>query len=202
MYNIGSETDKIVQLQASLLLGFWHSDLDEMTQPLYWTGIAINLCQMLGLHRDPDSSRYNSSISDEQRRLWRRLFWSCLFRDRWLSLTLGRPQRIVLNDCDTPMPTAADVLDDTSSISQVTSTAYLPSDFAQLAEYWVMLVYLSKLLGATLTMNYQLLGPTPTLHQVEALENEILQCKVPEQYEPGLSRLAIFYMYHLQLHYQ
>ncbi|KAJ9270458.1 transcriptional regulator family: Fungal Specific TF [Paecilomyces variotii] len=202
MYNIGIERDKIVQLQASLLLGFWHSDLDEITQPWYWTGIAINLCQMLGLHRDPDASRYNSAISDEQRRLWRRLFWNCLFRDRWLSLTLGRPLRIVLNDCDTPMPSASDVLDDTKRISQVAANTYLPSDFAQLAQYWVKLVHLSKLLGATLTMNYQLLGPTPTLHQVEGLEGEILQCKVPEQYDPGLSRLAIFYMYHVQLHYQ
>ncbi|GAD98048.1 C6 transcription factor, putative [Paecilomyces variotii No. 5] len=202
MYNIGIEADKVVQLQASLLLGFWHTDLDEMSQPWYWTGIAINLCQMLGLHRNPDARRYNSSISDSQRQLWRRLFWSCLFRDRWLSLTLGRPLRICLNDCDIPMPSASDVLDDTKKISQAVSTTYLPGDFAQLAQYWVKLIHLSKLLGAALTLNYQLLGPTPTLQQVEGLGREIEQYKVPEQYEPGLSRLAIFSMYHVQLHFQ
>jgi hypothetical protein len=69
MYSNGGERDKIVLLQSSLLMGFWHSALDEHIQPWYWTGIAISLCQVLGLHRDLDSSKYNLSITDRQRRL-------------------------------------------------------------------------------------------------------------------------------------
>jgi hypothetical protein len=183
-------------------MGFWHSDLDEHMQPWYWTGIAISLCQVLGLHRDPDSSKYNSSITDRQRHLWRRLWWSCYFRDCWLSLTLGRPLRINLNDCDTPMPSAADLLGDVDEIQESISTVYLPTDLALLANYWISVIELSKILGTVITMNYQKLRPRPALYQIEALETDILQYKLPDQHEHGLTRLATFYSYHLQLQYQ
>ncbi|EED13377.1 C6 transcription factor, putative [Talaromyces stipitatus ATCC 10500] len=202
MYNNGGERDQIVLLQASLLMGFWHSEVDEHTQPWYWTGIAVSLCQMLGLHRDPDSSKYNSFISDRQRHLWRRLWWTCFSRDRWLSLTLGRPLRIDLKDCDVPMPTPDDLLSDVEHIPQFTSSSYLPSNLPRLANYWITYVELSRLLGAVLIMNYQTQRPTPTLSQVEDLEAEIMSCKLPNQYEPGLTRTALFYCYHLDLHYQ
>lgn len=202
MYNNGGERDQIVLLQASLLMGFWHSEIDEHTQPWYWTGIAVSLCQMLGLHRDPDSSMYNSFISDRQRHLWRRLWWTCFSRDRWLSLTLGRPLRIDLKDCDVPMPTPDDLLSDIEHIPQFKSSSYLPSNLPRLASYWITYVELSRLLGAVLIMNYQTQRPTPTLSQVEDLEAEIMSCKLPNQYEPGLTRTALFYCYHLDIHYQ
>jgi hypothetical protein len=202
MYSIGGERDKIVLLQSSLLMGFWHSEMDGHMQPWYWTSIATSLCQMLGLHRDPDSSKYNSSITDRQRHLWRRLWWSCFFRDCWLSLTLGRPLRINLKDCDTPMPSAADLLCDVDGIYESTSDSYMPKDLAQLANNWTTLIELSKLLDAVLKISYQPLRPKPSLCQLEALEAEILQCKLPDPHEQGMTRLAIFNSYHVQLHYQ
>jgi Fungal specific transcription factor domain len=202
MYSNGGERDKIVLLQSSLLMGFWHSDTDEHMQPWYWTGIAISLCQVLGLHRDPDSSKYNSSITDRQRHLWRRRWWSCFFRDCWVSLTLGRPLRINLNNCDTPLPSADDLLSDVDRMHESTSAAYLPKDLAYLAKYWIAAIELSKLLGAVITMNYQTLRAKPSTYQIEALEAELLQYKLPDQYEHDLTRLATFYSYHLQLQYQ
>ncbi|KAI9037575.1 Zn(II)2Cys6 transcription factor [Aspergillus affinis] len=200
MYNHGGEMDKIILLQAALLMAFWHSEADEHTQPWYWMGIAISLCQMLGLHRDPDSSKYNSSVSNRLRHLWRRLWWSCFSRDRWLSLTLGRPLRIDLNDCDTPMPSADDFLSDTTRMHE-TMASYLPDDLPHLARHWVKYVEISILLGEVITMNYQVGKPRPLLQDVEALESKIVQCTVPEQDNPNLSRVAIFSIYHLQLHY-
>lgn len=202
MYNNGGERDKIVLLQSSLLLGFWHSGMDEHIEPWYWTGIAVSLCQALGLHCDPDSTRYNASITDRQRHLWRRLWWSCFFRDRWLGLTLGRPVRINLNDCDMPMPSAADLLSSVDGLSQEIVDAFLPGDLQQMAQYWVLLIKMSKVLGDVLALNYRAFRPRPLLEQVEALESEIMQCRPPDKYELGLSRPAIFYQYHLQLHYQ
>ncbi|OKL62038.1 hypothetical protein UA08_02938 [Talaromyces atroroseus] len=165
LYNNGGERDQIVLLQASLLMGFWHSEVDEHTQPWYWIGVAVSLCQMLGLHRDPDSSKYNSSITDRQRRLWRRLWWTCFSRDRWLSLTLGRPLRIDLKDCDMPMPTPDDLLSDIQGIPQYSSASYLPSNLARLSTYWITYIELSRLLGTVLIMNYQTQRPTPMLQQ-------------------------------------
>lgn len=202
MYSNSGETEKIVLLQSTLLMGFWHSEVDEHTQPWYWTGTAISLCQMLGLHRDPDSVLYNNSFNYRRRYLWRRIWWSCFFRDRWLSLTLGRPLRINLNDCDMPMPSAADVLNDMHELPEFITAEYMPNDLPQLAKYWVVLIELSKLLGAVITLSYQPHGPRPSLQQFETLEANILQWKIPSEVEPGRSRSAAFYSYHLQLHYQ
>ncbi|KZN87824.1 Cutinase transcription factor 1 beta [Penicillium chrysogenum] len=146
MYDNGGEMDKVVLIQSALLMGFWHSKEDGHAQPWYWVGVAISLCQILGLHRDPDSAKVNSVFPGCRRPIWRRLWWSCFFRDRWLSLTLGRPLRINLDDCDLPMPSAADLLGDVAEIPASITSAYIPSDLPQLANYWVILI---KLMSAS-----------------------------------------------------
>ncbi|KAJ5175308.1 uncharacterized protein N7482_001185, partial [Penicillium canariense] len=192
MYGISAGMEKIVLLQASLLMGFWLSELDEHMEPWYWTGTAINLCQMLGLHRNPDSSKVNPAISDRQRQLWRRLWWSSFYRDRWLGLNFGRPLRINLNDCDTPMPLVAELLNDVVGIPESTLTEFVPGDLSRLASYWVTLIELSKQLGAVITMNYKAIRARPVIQQFESLEEEILKCQLPDQYESGLTNLAVF----------
>ncbi|KAL7941839.1 fungal-specific transcription factor domain-containing protein [Trichoderma barbatum] len=201
LYDNGGETDKVVLLQSALLMGFWHSKWDGHSQPWYWIGVAVSLCQMLGLHRDPDSVKFNTSFPSHQRHLWRRLWWTCFFRDRSLSLTLGRPLRINLNDCNTPMVSSADVLSDLIQIPASIANAYIPHDFSQLANYWITLIQLSKLLGDVLTLCYQPFGPSPSFRQIELLEAKLLQMQIPERYASEQSRLASFYLYHLQLHY-
>ncbi|KAF7166272.1 hypothetical protein CNMCM5623_000029 [Aspergillus felis] len=201
MYNNGGD-DKITQMQSALLLGFWHSEMNNHAQPWYWTGIAINLGQIMGLHRDPDAIRFNPSISGRRRALWRRLWWSCFFRDRWLSLTLGRPLRINLLDCDLPMPSTADVLSDLSEVSPSVASLFIPEDLPQLSDYWILLLRLSKLLGDALTLSYQPKRPNPTIEQVEAMESELLILEIPHEGGSEQSELARFAVYHLQLHYQ
>jgi hypothetical protein len=83
-----------------------------------------------------------------------------------------------------------------------TSAAYLPKDLAHLANYWIAAIEPSKLLGTVLTTNYQTLRAKLSTHQIEALKAELLQYKLPDQYEHDLTRLATFYSYHLQLQYQ
>ncbi|OJJ08292.1 hypothetical protein ASPVEDRAFT_143719 [Aspergillus versicolor CBS 583.65] len=138
LYNNSGERDKTVLLQASLMLGFWHSEVDEHAQPWYWTGVSISLCQILGLHRNPDAARYNAAITDKQRYLWRRLWWTCFLRDRWLSLTLGRPLRIDLDDCDVAMPSVVDIYHDFKDIPESLYSAFIPDDLPVLAEYWII----------------------------------------------------------------
>ncbi|KAF4771948.1 hypothetical protein HAV15_011122 [Penicillium sp. str.  len=202
MYDNGGEMDKVVLIQSALLMGFWHSKEDGHAQPWYWVGVAISLCQILGLHRDPDSAKVNSVFPGCRRFIWRRLWWSCFFRDRWLSLTLGRPLRINLDDCDLPMPSAADLLGDVAEIPASITSAYFPNDLPQLANYWVILIKLSKLLGEILALSYKPLGASPTLQQFDLLKTELLQFRIPDRPGHGQSRLAAFYLYHLQLHYQ
>lgn len=202
MYDNGGERNKVTLLQASLLLGFWHSEQDDHMQPWYWTGIAINLCQMLGLHRDPDSLRYNSSITDRQRHFWRRLWWTCFFRDRWLGLILGRPLRINLDDCDMPMPVTADLLSELDSIPEAISVPYIPQELSKLAEFWIVLIELSQFLGKVLALKNQPLKSKSSISQINALEAQITQCRLPDQDEHDQTPLAKFYAHHVHLHYQ
>lgn len=202
MYDNGGETDIMVQLQAAVLLGFWHSKNDDYTQPWYWTGIAINFCYIMGLHRDPDTVKFNHLVTDRQRSLWRRLWWTCFFRDRWLSLTLGRPLRISLNSCNTPLPSLDDLICDLYNMPRAVANTYIPDDSSQLAEDWIILMQLTKLLGDTLTLCYQPFGSSPTLQQIEALEANFFRLRLPVRSGVGQSRLAAFSLYHLKLHYQ
>lgn len=122
-----------------------------------------------------------------------------------MSLTLGRPMRIDLNDCDMPMARAEDMLSDLEGVDGGTKEAFLPGDLERMAEFWVMLVEMSKVLGKVLKLNYQALRGRPELGEVEVLEAQILSCRCPDVGDGDdgeLSREAVFYVYHLQLHYQ
>ncbi|KAJ5742768.1 uncharacterized protein N7511_011169 [Penicillium nucicola] len=200
LHYIGGETDHTVLLQSALLLGFYHSEADIHTQPWYWLGVAISLCQSIGLHRCSSAVCATSPISEQQQRLWRRLWWICVFRDRWLSLVMGRPLRINMNDCNTIMPSADDMLSDFADFPE--TAAYIPRDLPQLADHWVTMIQLTRLLGDVLTMSYQPFGPSPSFQQVEDLERRIQLFQLPKNQETVSSSLATFYLYHLELHYQ
>ncbi|KZM27311.1 DNA binding [Ascochyta rabiei] len=202
MYDNSGETDKEVLLQAALLLSFWHSDRDSHSQPWYWSGVAISWCHIIGMHRDPDAARVNPLVSPQRRNLWRRLWASCLFRDRWLSLTLGRPLRIRLSDCDMPFPVPQDVLHDLSMLPNALRAFYIPEDLSIMIEHWVLLIRLSRMLGEVLSLFYQQLGVRPTLLQFDALESQLSGFALPEPFKTSPCPLAMFSYYHLQLHYQ
>ncbi|KAI1379222.1 hypothetical protein F4677DRAFT_361963 [Hypoxylon crocopeplum] len=202
LYDNGCEEDRISIIQSVSLLAFWYSDLGERTESWHWMGIAISLSQTLGLNRDPDRGQYNTRLSERQRQLWRRIWWSCFFRDRWLSLGMGRPMRINIRDCDTPMPSAKDLTNDFSELPPLIRAKYMPFDFQQLAEHWVVLLHLSKVLGTILSENYSPTGPLPSRSWIEATEQELMLCIAqagdrPLDASPALS----FYSYHLRLHY-
>ncbi|KAM0806559.1 putative Fungal-specific transcription factor domain-containing protein [Seiridium cardinale] len=201
-YDNGCEKERITIIQSVSLLAFGYSDLGERTESWHWMGIAISLSQTLGLNRDPDRGQYNTRLTSRQRQLWRRIWWSCFFRDRWLSLGVGRPLRINPRDCDTPMPSAEDLTGDFTELPTHIRTMYMPPDFGQLADQWLTLLHLSKLLGTILSDNYCPTGPLPPRAWVEDTEEELLGCiaKVCER-PPDATPALSFYSYHLRLHY-
>src|SRR5690242_1056902 len=129
LYDAEYEKNKIILIQAVLLMGFWYADTEDRLGPWHWNGIAISLCQTVGLHRQPDASvnnpPYSSSIDQN---LWKHLWWSCFFREAWLSVGMGRPMRIDLAHSDTPKP---DVNASNSLYSGLTESQrqqYIPED--------------------------------------------------------------------------
>lgn len=202
MYETSGETDRTVLLQSSILLSIYHSEKDLHTQPWYWSGIAIGHCQIMGLHRSPTTTHDRVSTDSRQRAIWRRLWWCCFFRDRWLSLTLGRPLRIDLLDCTVATPMAADLLIDIADMPGQIAATYIPEDWSQLAQDWVLLMEVSKLLGEVLTLSFRPNARKPLCGEVKALETAILACPVDRGGEFRKSSSTIFSWCHIQLHYQ
>lgn len=200
MYDISGETDRIILLQSALLLGFYHSEKDLHTQPWYWSGVAISLCQIIGVHRAPIPTDANSAEDAQRRRMARRLWWCCFYRDCWLSLTLGRPRRIDLDDCDVSMPEESDLLQDVAGLPNELRYVCTEAERLHLAKDWVVLIQLSKLLGEVLTWKTRK-SRQPALQQVQDLEAAMAKSTFDPS-ECRDSKIAKFSLHHLKLHNQ
>ncbi|OJJ54181.1 hypothetical protein ASPSYDRAFT_93942 [Aspergillus sydowii CBS 593.65] len=97
-------------LQAMLLLCQYrmvNSVQDTSTSMWHLVGVAARMCLELGLHREqvyhpkPRGEMSSSTVAHEIRR---RCFWSVIAMDRIVSITLGRPLAIRLQDTDVALP--------------------------------------------------------------------------------------------------
>lgn len=105
------ETNSLVVLQALFLLTFLRVPMSTVKGHRYWLSAAINLAHLHGLHR---ASSGSSSAVSAQAKLRRRIWWSLYYRDIHSSISLGLPARVREEDCDVPMLTPSDLLDDTT----------------------------------------------------------------------------------------
>ena len=117
-------------------------------------------------------------------------------------MTLGRPLRIRLSDCDMPFPTSEDMLSELETLPDHLRDLYVPKDLKVMVDHWISLIHLSRKLGDILSLFYQQLGQRPTLSQFEILEAELNEFVIPETFDSHSSSLAAFSYYHLQLHLQ
>lgn len=116
---------------------------------------------------------------------------------------MGRPMRINSWDCDTPMPSAEDLTDNVSELPPRIQAKYMPADFSQLANQWIVLLHLSKALGSILYENYSPNRPLPSRTWVEETEEELGRCIAQAGEEPSRGSQALsFYFHHLQLHFK
>lgn len=66
----------------------------EKKDPWYWAGTAISLAHSIGLHLEPDDSRFDQPEQHLRRRVW----WCIFAREQKNALALGRPPRITFYD--------------------------------------------------------------------------------------------------------
>ncbi|KAJ5065618.1 fungal-specific transcription factor domain-containing protein [Bipolaris maydis] len=90
LYGLDCEPDPLTLVQALLLMTYWYDSPDDEKDTWYWMGITLSLTQVLGLHRDPETS----NLSPQEKRSQQRIWWSCYIRDRALALSIRRPARI------------------------------------------------------------------------------------------------------------
>ncbi|KIW26225.1 uncharacterized protein PV07_09338 [Cladophialophora immunda] len=170
------EDDKIRLIQSAILLSFWYADATDRAGPWHWAGVAISLCQGLGFHRSLELVVPDSRKIPAYGRLFRRLWWSCFLRDRWLSVTLGRPMRIRLDDCDVPMTTIEDVTHEWADIPRAQKDTYFPSGYPLLAECWVQFVKLTVVLGKVIAVHYSPNKLRPDRAAFQKCEDELRRC--------------------------
>ncbi|KAI5803035.1 fungal-specific transcription factor domain-containing protein [Geopyxis carbonaria] len=104
LYDFDHEQDRMLLVQALLLMSYWYETPDDQKDTWHWMGVAISLSHTIGLHRNPEKS----SMDIKRQKLWKRIWWSCYMRDRLVALGMRRPTRIKTEDCDVPMLTLSD----------------------------------------------------------------------------------------------
>lgn len=99
LYDFDYESDRLVLVQALLLMTYWYDTPDDQKDTWHWMGVAISLAHTIGLHRNPGTI----CMSPAKQKLWKRIWWSCFMRDRLIALGMRRPTRIKDEDFDVPM---------------------------------------------------------------------------------------------------
>lgn len=183
-------------------MGFWYTDPQDHTGAWHWIGIAVSLSQTLGLHRCPQMNNRSQRLPDAQQPLIRRIWWSCVVRDRWISLAKGRPMRIHHEDCDTPLPSSEDILNNLISIPTETRDKFIPSESNMLARMWINLVKISASLGTILRIHYRVNGPKQVPDDIEASAKELRDCKPREVLGSNASHQLLLHAYHVELFFE
>ncbi|KAE9362543.1 hypothetical protein N431DRAFT_391777 [Stipitochalara longipes BDJ] len=202
LYDSDYEEDKISLIQSVILMAFWYSDTEDRTGAYHWIGIAISLCQSLGLHRNSELNISKHRLPTAQLSVLRRIWWSCVLRDRWLSLGMGRPMRINPADCEVPMPSVGDAIRELESIPAQIRQEYIPINSEWLASLWVKLISISDLLGRIIDVFYKPKKPLPNKIALEQYENELMQLVVCMDMTVCKNSISILHAYQYQLFYE
>lgn len=148
LYETNYESDPVSIVQTVLLIGsYWEGPEDVTRNSYYWTRVGVGLAQGFGFHRDISSS---PGLSSSEKKIWRRIWW-CLFeKDRNVAIAFGRPATIDLTDCDVPMLTVDDFIEDDPEFGVVSP---YPLNETQ-ALYFIHLVKLAEITGIIIKHQY------------------------------------------------
>ncbi|KAL0071192.1 hypothetical protein AAF712_001757 [Marasmius tenuissimus] len=102
--------------QALLLMGYREIGIGAMGEAWTYVGMAIRMAQDLGMHRRADGWTravlggriFGDRELQERRRIW----FSCVVMDKYVSSYIGRPLMIFERDFDTLLPSEADPEED------------------------------------------------------------------------------------------
>jgi hypothetical protein len=93
-----------VLIQANLLHSWWFTSTNDQKDPWHWQGISISLAIGLGLNQ-PGVHAIKDMTT---RRLWRRIWWTIVARDRIMSFCTRKPMRLMEFDLKLPRLTFQD----------------------------------------------------------------------------------------------
>ncbi|KAF5563527.1 cutinase transcription factor 1 beta [Fusarium napiforme] len=191
LYDADYEKNKVTLIQSVFLMGHFYADAEDRLGPWHWNGIAISLSHTIGLHMLTSPSRIGI------RPLWRRTWWCIYYREVWLSMGQGRPMRISLDHCSTPMPGSYD----TSPSCSPEYQRFVPEDLGALLGIWLKLIGVTHVMGRILTTNYTIKSARPSRAIIERDENEIRAHWIHDE-NNNRSPVLASHLYQYRLHTQ
>ncbi|KAL2406065.1 Cutinase transcription factor 1 beta [Exophiala dermatitidis] len=160
LYDFDYETDRVTVVQATLLMTYWYDSPDDPKDVWHWLGVAISVARTIGLNCDTSRA---TLMSPQQRRLWKRIWWSLYMRDRLIAIGMRRPMRINDGDFDVSMLEVSDFEVDALPVELTRMLGGCPAvkDVPKrltLAKLCVSLVKLCVCISQVLAVQYSTLG--------------------------------------------
>lgn len=160
LYDFDYEVDRVTVVQSILLMTYWYDSPDDTKDVWHWLGVAISVARTIGLHCDTSNA---ALMSVQQRRLWKRIWWSLYMRDRLLAIGMRRPMRINDGDFDVSMLELTDFEVDTLPLELTRMLGGCPavrdtSKRVTLAKMCISLAQLCVCISQVLVVQYSTLG--------------------------------------------
>jgi hypothetical protein len=100
LYSLDCEEDRIVILQALLLMTYWSDPENGLHRDIWdWIGVCNTQAHSIGLNKDPSTS----DIDSKTRRLRTRIWWCIYSRDRLIAMGMRRPLQVNEGTSNIPM---------------------------------------------------------------------------------------------------
>ncbi|OLN92820.1 Cutinase transcription factor 1 beta 1 [Colletotrichum chlorophyti] len=190
LYDLESESSPLAISQAALLLSFWThpSSLTLRKSNTAWLSIAIQNAKTVDAHHYA-----TRTAPPKKRNLLKRLWWSCIIRDRLIGLGMRRGVQITRSHFDfdsNDMLRSSDLLDEIER-----SRVYNPGTKRCLAEILEQLVQLCVVLTDILILVFPLDDSPGWGRDMRAEEQEKVRgCKVALQrwYKGAMLKFPVF----------
>jgi hypothetical protein len=100
LYDFDYELNRVTVVQAVTLMTYWYESPDDPKDIWHWLGIAVSIAKTIGINCNTATTAPLMTLT--QRRLWKRIWWTCFMRDRLIALGMRRSMRIGDGDFDVP----------------------------------------------------------------------------------------------------
>ncbi|KAI4725828.1 hypothetical protein E4T49_06426 [Aureobasidium sp. EXF-10728] len=164
LFDANYEDDRITIVQAVILMGwYWEGPEGKMREKpsvahecqsdiasdvtknvFYWSRVAVVIAQGAGMHRSVEKSQ----LSQQDKRLWKRIWWTLFTRDRSVAVALGRPCGINIEDSDVEMISEDDFIED-----ETDQNPEYPLNLIHI-HFFLNYVKLCEIMGLVLSQNY------------------------------------------------
>lgn len=129
----------------------------------YWSRVATIVAQGSGMHRSVE----HSQLSQADKRLWKRIWWTLFTRDRMVAVALGRPVHINTDDSDVEMVSEDDFLDDEPGFI----SEYPPDPLH--VQFFLHHVKLCEIMGLVLSQQYSVASKARRQHQIDLVHSDL-----------------------------